>query len=104
MLRRVLPVVLLLACAPAFAQGSKTMQDAEAAYRANDFATAVSILQTLAADGSAQAQHRETAAQYLLGRFLLEGIGVERNPAEAAKSLLKAAAKGNAQAQLLIGR
>jgi TPR repeat protein len=112
MLPRVL-VALLLAGAPALAQEPpKTMQDAEAAYRTNDFAAAVSILRTLAEAGSAQAQHRlgimivegrgtprdparaaewigkaaeqgETAAQYLFGRFLLEGVGVERNPAEA---------------------
>src|SRR5689334_12846885 len=123
MLLRCIPLLLLLA-SPAFAQEpSKTMQDAEAAYRANDFVTAVSILQALASGGSAQAQHRlgimiaegrgtardparaaewvgkaaeqgETAAQYLYGRFQLEGFGVERNPAEAAKSLMKAAAKG----------
>ena len=121
-------------CAPAFAQDAKTMQDAEAAYRANDFADrgldpadagrrpAARRRSTASASciaegrGTARdparaaewigkaAAQGETAAQYLFGRFLLEGIGVERNPAEAAKSLLKAAAKGNAQAQFLVAR
>ena len=40
----------------------------------------------------------------MLGRLYFDGVGVKRDSAEAAKSLLKAAAKGHAPRSIMIGQ
>ena len=71
-------------------------EEAFAAVRKGDYATAQRLLRGLADQGYA-------APQYNLGLMYLNGRGVPQNDAEAAKWFLKAADQGYAAAQHNLG-
>lgn len=85
--------LLVVAPAPVHAD---LFADADAAYRAGDFATAFRITETLAEKGDAK-------AQYALGIFYQQGKGVRQDYAEAANWYRKAAEQGDAKAQRNLG-
>ncbi len=70
--------------------------EAEAAYRRGDYATAISWLRPLAEQGHA-------GAQILLGFTYHEGQGVPQDYAEAAKWFRKVAERGYGEAQFNLG-
>lgn len=70
--------------------------EADAAYKAGDFAAAVRISRTLAEEGDAK-------AQYALGLFYQQGKGVQQDYAEAAHWYRKAAEQGDSKAQRNLG-
>ena len=70
--------------------------EADAAYKAGDFATAVRISRALAEEGDAK-------AQYALGLFYQQGKGVQQDYAEAARWYRKAAEQGDSKAQRNLG-
>ncbi len=72
------------------------IDDAEKAYFIGDFATALKIVQPLAAQGDAKALNR-LGSMYQLGR------GIEKNSTKAIELYLQSAAKGNAEAQNNLG-
>jgi len=69
------------------------LDDAKAAYRKNDFDTALSIVQPLADQGNA-------AAEAFLAQFYLYGRGVERDSAAAAAWTKRAAEHGDPASQV----
>ena len=72
------------------------MNDAAAAYKRGDYATAYRLLKLLAEQGNAQ-------ARYALGSMYYKGEGVPQDFAEAMKWLRQAADQGNAPAQGALG-
>lgn len=72
------------------------LEDADAAYRREEYATAMQILRPIAAQGVA-------AAQSDLGVMYQDGLGVTQDYAEAAKWYKLAAAQGYALAQFGLG-
>ena len=71
-------------------------QDALAAYGRGDYATALSLLRPLAAQGNA-------TAQFVLGMMYNYGQGVPQNDKEAVRLFGLAAAQGGAYAQGALG-
>ena len=71
-------------------------EDAAAAHKRGDYATALRIIRPLAAQGNAQAQSN-------LGSMYHQGQGVLQDYAEALKWLRLAAAQGHAMAQFGLG-
>jgi len=72
------------------------MNDAAAAYKRGDYATAYRLLKLLAEQGNAQ-------ARYALGSMYYKGEGVPQDYAEAMKWYREAAEQGNAFAQNFLG-
>ena len=72
------------------------LEDAEAAWGRQDYATAERLYRSLAEQGRASAQH-------FLGKMYENGEGVARNPVEAAKWYRLAAEQGHSGAQLYLG-
>jgi TPR repeat protein len=71
-------------------------EDGEIAYYTGDYPTALKLLQPLADQGHA-------AAQLDIANMYENGRGVKQDNAEAVKWTLKAAERGNADAQLRLG-
>jgi uncharacterized protein len=72
------------------------LEDAVAARNSGDYATALSVLQTLANQGVAR-------AQFYLAAMYIESQGVQQDLAEALKWGRKAADQGDAEAQFYLG-
>lgn len=72
------------------------LDDAQAAYGRNDYATALTLFKPLAEQG-------DPSAQFQLGVMYGNGQGVRRDYAEAEKWYRRAANQGNAQAQNSLG-
>ena len=72
-------------------------EKADAAYKKDDFATALMLWFPLAEKGDAD-------AQFSLGKMYLEQKGQRKDPAEAAEWVLKAAQQNHIGAQTLIGQ
>ena len=72
------------------------LENATAAYKRGDYATALKTFQSLAAQGNAM-------AQFNLGVLYEKGQGVHQDYAEARKWWEKAAAQGDAAAQHNLG-
>lgn len=89
-MRIFLGTVSVLAVAATAAAGP--LDDAKSAYVAGDYATAATLMVPLAAAGDAE-------AQLYLGFMYLNGRGVDRNAAEAARLHRQVAEKGYALAQ-----
>jgi TPR repeat protein len=89
----VLILVLSLAAAPVAAG---PLEDADAAYRRGDYATALRLWRPLADQGNADAQNN-------VGAMYAKGQGVVQDYAEAVKWYGKAADQGSAEAQLSLG-
>ena len=94
LMKRTLAAVLLclLLATPAWAG----MDEAKAAYKRGDFATALSEFRSLAERGNA-------TAQYELGLMYDVGLEIPQDYAEAVKWYRKAAAQGYAKAQFNLG-
>jgi len=75
---------------------AQTYENAEAAAKRGDYATAMRIIRPLADQGNAKAQD-------LVGTIYQEGWGVPRDHAEAAKWFRRAANQGDATAQFGLG-
>ena len=86
-------VLALGVCVPVMAG---ELEDAAAAWKRQDYATAERLYRSLAEQGKAGAQH-------FLGKMYENGEGVPRNYAEAAKWYRLAAEQGHAGAQLYLG-
>ena len=71
-------------------------EDAAAAYRQGDYATALRIIRPMARKGYA-------AAQFKLGLIYVRGNGVPQDYREASRWYRKAADQGNAAAQRNLG-
>lgn len=84
--------VLLIASPMAHADGNAGLK----AYQAGDYATALKEFLPLAEAGQA-------SAQAAVGQMYLDGLGVPKDPAQAAAWLEKAAGGGNARARAQIG-
>jgi TPR repeat protein len=87
-----LAAVVLVALATAFPALAGPLEDGLAAYRAHDYATALTLWQPLADKGN-------PAAQYQVGTLYAEGRGVAQNDATAAQWFQRAADQGDAAAQ-----
>lgn len=72
------------------------LDDAKAADKRGDYATALRLYQPLANEG-------DSDAEFSLGRMYYNGQGVPHNNAEAVKWFHKAANQGHALAQLYLG-
>jgi uncharacterized protein len=72
------------------------LEDGEAAYQREDYATAYRLLRPLADQGNAEAQD-------MLGTMYVVGEGVPKNYSEAVKWYRRAADQGNADAQSHLG-
>lgn len=92
-LRRTLFLGLLLCSLPCLAG---PFEDAAAAYRRGDYASAMRLYQSLADEGDPRAQNS-------LGRMYLRGQGAGRDYKEAMKWFRRAAALGIADAQYNLG-
>jgi len=86
-------VALLLSVGATWAD---SFEDGAAADRRGDYATALRIYQSLAAQG-------DTKAEFSLGFMYARGEGVTQNYAEAVKWFRLAAEQGNAYAQFTLG-
>jgi hypothetical protein len=86
--------LMLVAIAGAAVAGP--LEDGEAAYQREDYATAYRLLGPLADQGNAEAQDR-------LGTMYVVGEGVPKNNSEAVKWYRRAADQGNADAQSHLG-
>lgn len=84
--------VLFVVPVLAFSAVAKPLDDAQAAYKRGDYATAARIYRSLADQGDATAQNR-------LGAMHLNGQGGKRSDAEAVKWFRRAAALGSPSAQ-----
>jgi len=73
------------------------LEDAQAAYERDDYATAYRLYKPLAEQGDA-------SSQFKLGIMYHNGRGVPKDNAEAAKWYRKAAEQGDAQAQFNLGQ
>src|ERR1700686_3891628 len=71
-------------------------EDAEAAYKTGDYATAVRLSRELAEQGDAMAQSR-------LGLMYQDGRGVPQDDRQAVEWFRKAAEQGRANAQYSLG-
>lgn len=109
------------------------MEDADAAYRREDYSTVLKLLDPLIKQGNPAAkttvgfmylhglgvpqdgikahsllldaaQQGDWQAQYNISGMYLRGVGVTRNSAEAAKWLERVAERGLGQAQFMLGR
>jgi hypothetical protein len=84
----------------AFALGSPSafadFEQANAAFTAGDYALALKELKPLAAKGDAR-------SQYAMGVLAENGLGMPKNPTQAADWYLKAAKLGNTDAQYNLG-
>lgn len=87
----------LLLAALALPAWAGPVEDAGAAYRRGDYATAGRIYRDLAGQGHADAQNA-------LGDMYLKGLGVSRNEREALRWFRRAAALGQAGAQFNLGQ
>lgn len=85
-------ILLSLATPAALADGNAGLK----AYQAGDYATALQEFLPLAEAGQA-------SAQAAVGQMYLDGLGVPKDPAQAAIWLEKAATGGNARARAQIG-
>jgi len=72
------------------------IEDAEAAYKQGDYATALRILRPLAEQGMGRAQIK-------LGMMYDQGLGVAKDYEEAVKWFRMGAAQGNVWAQITLG-
>jgi TPR repeat protein len=81
---------------PAQAEAAKSSDAAVAAHNRKDYATAVALFRSLAAQGYA-------SAQYNLGLMYDNGTGVAQDYKEAVRLYGLAAAQGNAMAQYNLG-
>jgi uncharacterized protein len=86
--------LMLVAIAGAAVAGP--LEDGEAAYQREDYATAYRLLGPLADQGNAEAQD-------MLGTMYVVGEGVPKNYSEAVKWYRRAADQGNADAQSHLG-
>ena len=84
--------VLLISSPLALADGNAGLK----AYQAGDYATALKEFLPMAEAGQA-------SAQAAVGQMYLDGLGVPKDPAQAAAWLEKAASGGNARARAQIG-
>jgi Sel1 repeat len=109
------------------------LEDADKAYKREDYATVLKLLEPLVKEGNPDAmttvgfmylhglgvpqdgarahsllleasQQGEWEAQYSLSAMYLKGIGVKQNPTEGAKWLERVAERGLGQAQFMLGR
>jgi hypothetical protein len=87
---------LLLTLSVATPVMAEPLEDAVAARDSGDFATALSVFQTLANQGVAR-------AQFYLAEMYTESQGVQQDLAEALKWNRKAADQGDAEAQFNLG-
>jgi uncharacterized protein len=87
--------LMLLAIAGAAVAGP--FEDAAAAYKSQDYATAYRLYRSLADSGNVRAQG-------IIGIMYAKGEGVPQNDAEAVKWYRLAADQGNAEAQLSLAR
>ena len=85
-------VALVLGLSLAAPVGAGPLEDAVAAYKRGDYATAVRLFRPLAEQGLAQAQNN-------LGAMYASGHGMPRDDAEAVTWYRKAADQGYALAQ-----
>jgi TPR repeat protein len=92
--RATLAGLLMLVSLPGAARAGP-LEDAEAADRKDDYATAIPIYRTLAEKGNVSAQRR-------LGFFYESGVGVKRDWAESAKWFGKAADGGDESAVFVL--
>src|SRR5271168_2833475 len=72
------------------------LEDGEAAYRQNDFGTAMRLLRPLADAGDAK-------AEFHLGRMYALGEGVGQDPGQAITWYRRAAQHGDAEAEFVLG-
>jgi TPR repeat protein len=86
--------LLMLISLPGAARAGP-LEDAEAADRKDDYATAIPIYRSLAENGNVSAQRR-------LGFFYESGVGVKRDWAESAKWFGKAADAGDESAVFVL--
>jgi len=91
---RLFSVLLLLA---AFSTSAATLEEARAAVRVRDYATAASIYRSLADAGDPE-------ARYQLATLYRSGLGVEADPAQFRALLKGAADQGYADAQYAWGQ
>jgi uncharacterized protein len=87
---------LMLAVSFAGSVGAGPFEDAAAAYKAGDYATALRLMRPLAERGNAPAQQ-------VLGAIYYKGEGVPKDFAAAASWYCKAAEQGIADAQAQLG-
>ena len=109
------------------------LEDADKAYRREDYATVLKLLEPLVKEGNPSAkttvgfmyrhglgvpqndtkahdlfldaaQQGDWQAQYNLSAMYLKGVGVKQSPVEGAKWLERAAEQGLGQAQFMLGR
>ena len=92
----VLAVAAGLCALGAMAAGADALDDAVAAHQAGDWPRALLLLKPLAQEGDDEARN-------LLGWMYAHAQGVPQNDAEAVAQYLKAAEKGNADAQIHLG-
>ena len=95
-MKKALTAAVLLAVLVAPIANAAPFDDAVAAFKRGDYATALTLFTPLA-------QHGNAIAQYNLGAMYLGGIGVTQNFTEAAKWYRLAAEQGNATAQRDLG-
>jgi len=76
--------------------GAGAVDDAYAAYKSGDYASALSLLRPLSKQGNA-------IAQFVLGLMYAEGQGVPKDNEEATRLYRLAADQGNADAQYNLG-
>lgn len=92
MKRAIAPLVLLIGLAPGGIASAGPLEDADAANRRGDYATAVPLYRSLAEQGDARAQNS-------LGDMYANGRGVAKDDAEAVQWIRKAADQGFAEGQ-----
>lgn len=95
-LRRMAPLAFAAAFMASEPLRAQTYDDAMAAYRTEDYATAIAILRPLAEQGDAQ-------SAFALGFMQAEGIGGPVDFTAAAQWYLAAAEQGHVQAQTNLG-
>jgi uncharacterized protein len=88
--------ILFLAPVNSWADAQKEINQAQQAFKDQDFKKAFDIVSHLAGNGNAE-------ALYLLGALYEEGKGVEKDNAEALKWITLSATLGYVQAEYLIG-
>lgn len=96
MQRSTVRLALLIGWAVVATAIAEPLEDATAAYRRGDYATALPLYQSLADSGNA-------TAQVYLGYMSRDGRGVAKDDAEAVKWFRKAADQGNANGQNALG-
>lgn len=86
----------LLTAQPALAYDLAALETGQKAFSVGDYSTARTVLQPLVEQG-------QRDAEFLYGVMHLRGLGFAQNPAIAAIWFYKAARKGDAGAQLVLG-